>query len=178
MYRSPGFYALRRSILAILVLAATALLANWLDAPAPAVAGAGRASDGDSFRLGDARVRLLGLDAPELHQKCADADGAAWSCGAVARDRMALLLDLGPVQCQPEGNDRYDRLLARCRVSGQDLGATMVAEGLAISAGDYWSEEQAARAARRGIWAGGFDRPADWRSDHPRPHDFLGWLGL
>ena len=142
------------------------------------MAGNARASDGDSFRLGDDRVRLLGLDAPELAQDCVAADGNNWPCGRAARDRMAALLADGPVDCRPEDKDQYDRLLARCSIRGRDLGALMVTEGLAIAAGLYWQEEATARAARRGIWAGGFDKPADWRDDHPRPQGILGWLGL
>ncbi|MGV8855285.1 MAG: thermonuclease family protein [Devosia sp.] len=178
MYRSTGFSGPGGKIRALLVLAGVALLAHWLDTPPPPLSGAGRVSDGDSFRLGDDRVRLLGLDAPELHQICAAADGSDWSCGAAARDRMADLLARGRADCRPEGHDRYGRFLARCRVNGQDLGATMVVEGLAIAAGDYWTEQTNARDARRGIWAGGFEIPANWRSDHPRPINFLSWLGL
>jgi endonuclease YncB( thermonuclease family) len=178
MHRSTVFFGRRGTILAILVLAAVALVASWLDTPLPPVAGSGRASDGDSFRLGEDRVRLLGLDAPELAQDCAGANGARWPCGRVARDRMAGLLASGALDCRPEGRDRYDRLLARCAVDGMDLGATLVAEGLAVSAGDYWDEQNAARNARRGIWAGGFDTPADWRIDHPRGSGLLGWFGL
>jgi endonuclease YncB( thermonuclease family) len=165
-------------VIAIIVLGLLALVAALLDPPPPPVSGTARASDGDSFRLGDDRVRLLGLDAPELSQLCAAPDGGQWSCGRVARDRMAALLATGPVACRPEDKDRYNRLLARCTVAGNDLGALMVAEGLAVSSGDYWQQEQAARAGKRGIWAGGFDRPADWRDDHPRPQGILGWLGL
>ncbi|UJW87881.1 thermonuclease family protein [Devosia sp. SL43] len=155
-----------------------ALVAARLDPPPPPVSGTARASDGDSFRLGDDRVRLLGLDAPELAQQCLGADGLQWPCGRAARDRMAALLASGNVDCIPQDKDQYDRLLARCTIDKSDLGATMVAEGLAVSSGDYWREEQAARAARLGIWAGGFDRPADWREDHPRPQGVLGWFGL
>jgi endonuclease YncB( thermonuclease family) len=146
--------------------------AAWLDPPPPPVSGAARASDGDSFVLGDDRIRLLGLDAPELRQQCQDETGVDWACGASARDHMAGLLGGGEVRCTPEDKDQYDRLLARCTVGGADLGASMVSAGLAISAGDYGREEQAARQARRGIWRGGFERPADWREDNPRGGGF------
>jgi endonuclease YncB( thermonuclease family) len=165
-------------LLAIIILAGLALVAARLDPPPPPVAGNAHASDGDSFRLGDDRVRLLGIDAPELAQDCAAPDGTDWPCGRAARDRMAALLSGGAVDCHPEDKDQYDRLLARCSIGGQDLGELMVAEGLAIAAGLYWREEAAARTAGRGIWAGGFDKPADWRDDHPRPQGILGWLGL
>ena len=158
------------------MLAALAVVAAALDPPPPPVTGLARASDGDSFRLGDDRVRLLGLDAPELRQNCTDADGRTWSCGRAARDRMAALLAAGIADCRPEDIDQYDRLLATCMVAGRDLGATMVAEGLAVSSGRYWTEEAAARRARLGIWAGNFDAPRDWRDDHPRPQGAWGWL--
>lgn len=158
------------------MLAALAVVAARLDPPPPPVAGNARASDGDSFRLGDDRVRLLGLDAPELAQQCDAEDGGQWPCVRAARDRMAALLSSGPVDCRPEDNDQYGRLLAYCTAGGRDLGAVMVSEGLAISSGSYWSEEADARAARRGIWAGGFDTPRSWRDDHPRPQGAWGFL--
>ncbi|WP_332687597.1 thermonuclease family protein [Devosia sp.] len=163
-------------MLAIVILAAAALLAAVLDQPLPPVAGKARASDGDSLRLGEARIRLLGFDAPELAQDCDGADGRPWPCGRAARDRMAALLSGGAVQCRPEDTDQYGRLLATCTAGGSDLGAVMVAEGLAISSGRYWTEEAAARQRRAGIWAGGFDTPRDWRDDHARPQGAFGWL--
>lgn len=158
------------------MLAVAAFVAAALDRPPPPVSGSARASDGDSLRLGPDRIRLLGLDAPELSQGCTDAAGSAWSCGRAARDRMAQLLAAGPADCRPEDIDQYDRLLATCLVAGVDLGATMVAEGLAVAAGRYWEEEAAARRDRLGIWAGDFDAPRNWRDDHPRPQGAWGWL--
>tara|TARA_R110002124_G_scaffold9586_13_gene49302 strand:+ start:19414 stop:19962 length:549 start_codon:yes stop_codon:yes gene_type:complete len=138
--------------MAIIVLAAVAVLADWLDPPLPPVAGIGQASDGDSFRLGADRVRLLGLDAPELNQHCATSQDGRWPCGRVARDRMAGLLASGSLQCQPEGHDRYGRLLAHCTIDGSDLGAIMVAEGLAVAAAATPANRH--RHARQ-VWASG-----------------------
>lgn len=158
------------------MLSVAAVVAAALDPPPPPISGLARASDGDSLRLGEDRVRLLGLDAPELTQDCAYADGRAWRCGRAARDRMAQLLAAGPADCRPEDVDQYGRLLATCLVAGHDVGATMVAEGLAIASGRYWVEEAAARRDRLGIWAGNFDAPRDWRDDNPRPGGAWGWL--
>ena len=153
-----------------------ALVAAALDRPPPPVSGFARASDGDSFRLGDDRIRLLGLDAPELAQDCTADSGQAWPCGRAARARMAELLAAGPADCRPEEIDQYGRLLATCSIDGRDLGATLVAEGLAVSSGRYWTEEEAARNARLGIWSGDFAAPRAWRDDHPRPQGISGWL--
>lgn len=162
-------------VLAILVLGAVAAAIAWLEPSQATLSGNGaRASDGDSLRLGAERIRLIGLDAPELDQSCADGQGKAWACGAAARDRLAALLAVGPIACRPDGHDRYGRVLATCTVAERDLGHAMVAEGLAVASGDYVVEELKARAAGLGIWSGPFERPRDWRDrDAPTP---WGWL--
>lgn len=164
--------------MAILVLAAVAVLAAYLDpAPAP-LEGRAQASDGDSFRLGAERVRLLGIDAPELSQTCQDEAGADWPCGAAARDYMASLLRQGEVDCRPQEHDQYGRWLSDCTVDGRDLAASMVSEGLALSSGGYQAQEQAAKRARRGIWRGEFDSPRDWRRDHGNGSTGPSWLSV
>lgn len=81
------------------------------------------------------------------------------------------------VACQGRGRDRYGRLLAVCTAGGRDLNAAMVSAGWAVAYGAYDAEEFRARAAGAGAWAGGFDRPADWRGTHggraESPHDML-----
>jgi endonuclease YncB( thermonuclease family) len=129
------------------------------------------ATDGDSLRAGDERIRLIGVDAPELSQTCRDAQGAQWECGRAARTRMAALVARGTVACNARGRDRYGRTLAVCS-SGDiaDLGERLVREGYAVgySAGDYAAAEREAKSAGRGIWAGSFERPQDWRRRNPR----------
>jgi endonuclease YncB( thermonuclease family) len=166
------------TLLAIIILAAAAVLAAYLDPPPEPLHGKARASDGDSFRLGDERVRLLGIDAPELQQTCQDERGEEWPCGLAARNRMASLLAEGRVECRPEKPDRYGRLLSTCTIAGRDLAMAMVSDGLAISANDYKREELAARQARLGIWRGGFDLPRDWRRDHAEQNGAWSWLGF
>lgn len=54
-----------------------------------------------------------------------------------------------------------------CRKGREDLNAWMVAQGLAIAyrrySTDYVPAEDQAKAAKRGIWAGAFTTPSDWR---------------
>ncbi|SEP75853.1 Endonuclease YncB, thermonuclease family [Devosia sp. YR412] len=153
------------------------MLVAALEPASPPLIGQARASDGDSFRMGDIRIRLLGIDAPELAQLCDDAKGQSRPCGRTARDRLAGLLAAASVDCQSDGHDQYGRTLATCSVQGRDLGSIMVSEGLAISSGGYWHEEGEARAEGRGIWAGGFDTPSQWRRDNARPSGLFDWLG-
>jgi endonuclease YncB( thermonuclease family) len=156
------------ALLAVVVLLACAALAARLDPADPPLAGRARISDGDSFHLGTERIRLLGVDAPELDQTCTDAKGDDWPCGRRARDLLASLVAGETLDCQPNGHDRFGRILATCSAGGSDLGARMVAAGFAISADDYGRDEAAARAARRGLWAGQFERPRTWRDRHGR----------
>lgn len=122
------------------------------------------AVDGDSLRSGGEDFRLLGIDAPELRQTCTRA-GRSWSCGREAHARLRTLVAGGGLVCTPQGRDRYGRTLARCRAGGRDIGETMVREGLALDfmGGGYGAVEREARAARRGLWAGEFELPQDWR---------------
>jgi endonuclease YncB( thermonuclease family) len=153
---------------AIVVLLACAVLVARLDNAGPPVSGRARISDGDSFHLGQDRIRLLGIDAPELEQTCTDARGGDWPCGRQARDALASLTAGKPLTCQPDGHDRFGRILATCSASGRDLGAHMVEAGLAISADDYGREQTNARNAGRGLWAGTFELPRAWRDKHGR----------
>ena len=65
--------------------------------------------------------------------------------------------------------DRYRRILAVCSLSGSDVNAWMVRQGWALAygyAGTYHAQQDEAQAARRGIWAGAFVPPAEWRKRH------------
>lgn len=154
--------------LAMLLLGGFALLAQLVLREAE-MTGPAYAIDGDTLDLAGEHVRLLGIDAPEREQTCMR-DGKTWGCGQAARQALADALRDGPVTCTYGERDAYDRPLARCEVKGQDLGARLVAEGLAVSyrSRAYAGQEAAARAAKRGIWAGTFQRPVEYRAAHRR----------
>ena len=125
--------------------------------------GQAYATDGDTIRIGDARLRLKGIDAPEMRQTCSRS-GQSYSCGEAARDALVNLIGNQPVQCRASGRDRYQRVLAFCTAGGRDLNARMVEEGWAVTYGrDYEAEEARARRLSAGLWAGEFERPQDWR---------------
>ncbi|MFN3352515.1 MAG: thermonuclease family protein [Brevundimonas sp.] len=130
----------------------------------------GRASvvDGDTLDIRGERVRLWGIDAFERGQRC-DRDGRAYRCGTEAANQLDRWIAGRTVRCTPRGRpDRYGRIVASCRVNGQDAAAWMVSEGWALdhprySGGAYGDEERRARTARRGAWGGVFERPWAWR---------------
>jgi endonuclease YncB( thermonuclease family) len=157
----------RGAWLALLVLGMCAAVLCYFQPAEPPISGRAAAVDGDTLRVRGVRVRLLGIDAPELAQACTAADGSQWLCGEAARRQMvAMLGDGAAVVCHPHGHDRYGRVLARCESPSTDLGAAMVTAGLAVADGDYFHEEALASAAKIGIWAGSFTPPRQWRVAH------------
>ncbi len=125
-------------------------------------AGVPEVIDGDSLRLSGLSIRLKGVDAPEMQQTC-ERGGRPYRCGEVARQALTARIAGEPVECRLAGRDRYGRSLAFCRARGEDIGGWLVEEGLAVGYGDYEREEARAREQRRGLWAGTFERPNEWR---------------
>ncbi|MFZ5691934.1 MAG: thermonuclease family protein [Pseudomonadota bacterium] len=152
-------------------------IALALVAPAAGQQGPVRLSDGDSFSLGRERYRLYGIDAPELHQQCTDAKGQPWPCGTRARSELRRIIGTSPVTCRTQSMDRYGRNIAVCHVAGRDLAEEMVRSGFATVIdrrgmdNPYGAAQAEARAEKRGIWAGSFDMPSDWRRSNPRDPD-------
>jgi endonuclease YncB( thermonuclease family) len=113
--------------------------------------------DGDTLVADRTRIRLHGIDAPELSQ----------AGGDTARAYLIGLVGGAPVRIEVLGTDRYGRSIARVHGAAGDLGRRMVQDGYARAAygNDYMKDERAARAARTGLWAGpGIPSPAAHRA--------------
>ena len=169
-----------RVMVLIVLFVAAAVIAALLEPLPPTLSGEARVADGDTLRIGDDRIRLVGLDAPEFDQTCTDAGGTTWPCGREASQRLRELIDNSSINCETQGRDRYGRYLGRCTADGRDLGAALVAEGFAVASfPSYRAEETLARREKRGIWAGTFDTPRQWRDAHgdtATGFDLLGWI--
>ena len=130
------------------------------------LSGRARVIDGDTIELDAARVRLFGIDAPESAQSCL-ARGRRWPCGGEATRALAKRIGTRAVMCEERDRDRYGRIVAVCRVGGEDVNAWMAARGWAFAyrkySTSYVAEEAAAKAAQRGIWQGDVVAPWDWR---------------
>ncbi len=129
------------------------------------VSGFAEVIDGDSLRIAGAEVRLEGIDAPEGRQTCRR-DGAEWDCGEEARRALTRLIGGTRVTCRSQEIDKHGRHLGTCEAGAVELNRTMVASGMAVAFGRaYVGEERAARAERKGLWAGEFQLPRDWRHE-------------
>ncbi|MFO1069715.1 MAG: thermonuclease family protein [Geminicoccaceae bacterium] len=136
------------------------------------LAGTVSVVDGDTLDLHGQRIRLWGVDAPESRQLCR-VDGQPWRCGQAAALALSDHIGRRVVHCEELDTDRWKRIVARCRVAGDDLGAWLVGQGLALAfvrySEDYVADEARARAGRRGIWKGTFAPPWEWRRDRNAP---------
>ena len=103
------------------------------------------------------KIRLASIDAPESDQICLDANRKKWTCGIEARDRLAAFIKNKLIDCVATGSDAYRRTLAICTVAGANLNQWMVQQGWALAfvrySKDYLPDEEAARAAGRGLWS-------------------------
>jgi endonuclease YncB( thermonuclease family) len=128
--------------------------------------------DGDSLRRGDTEIRLHGIDAPEYRQTCRDKHGTEYACGKQAANVLRSLVREGEVFCTPIETDRYGRAVAVCSKDGLDINGEMVRLGWAVAYSrhslSYVRLEAEARRARRGIWAGHFEPPEDYRARQQR----------
>ncbi len=126
-------------------------------------------SDGDTFDIGMVRIRLHGIDAPEVGQSCETPAGETWPCGARAAERLADLTRGRDVSCKGQSRDAYGRVIAICVVDGIDIGEILVREGLAWAyleySADYIDQEARARSDGQGIWQAETQAAWDFRAD-------------
>ena len=143
---------LARLILAGLLLALPAAAQEGGDV----IEGRASVTDGDTIRIGEHRIRLFGVDAPEM-------DTAA---GPAAKDFMRDLVQDQRTRCQVVDIDRYRRFVAVCHAVVDshpvDLGAEVIRSGHALAyrrflkgsllEGSYVALEREARRGCRGRW--------------------------
>jgi micrococcal nuclease len=128
-----------------------------------------RVVDGDTIivqlQTGPIRVRLYGIDAPESTQPE----------GGEATAYLAKRIAHQPVELEPYGQDRYNRMVAIVYLQDEDVNETMVQQGFAWayrrylkrSDTDYCYYEQDARKAHLGLWSlPAAEQVAPWEYRH------------
>ena len=162
------------SMIRTLMIAALILLAHPVRAD---VIGPACVTDGDSISIngkrqsrgcrGGNKVRLVGIDAPELKQLCRHPNGRDFQCGLAAASFLLKQVRDKTVECRGTEKDRYKRLLAECFVGETSLNALMVLEGWALAyrrySEKYIAQEKEARQNKKGIWGMKFMPPWEWR---------------
>lgn len=145
---------------------------RWMRTPDAPVAGNAAVADGDTLTISGTRIRLVDIDAPELDQMCLDAHGRDWACGRQASAQLRSRVSGRDMTCRPTSIDKYGRSLATCTLpDGTNINAWMVRQGWAVTSGVaniYGAQQDEAKSAKRGLWAGSFTPPREWRQQHPR----------
>jgi endonuclease YncB( thermonuclease family) len=159
---------------ALILLLATGSAAALPLAEAAELRGTPQVLAGDLIQLQGRRLRLAGIDAPELGQRCA-LKARLYDCGEVARTALLDLTAGTEVRCRPLGPGPAGSTMARCFAAGYDLSEGMVYTGWALAepaaAGRYGAVQEQAQSARRGLWRGRFVAPWAWSAGKRLPEE-------
>ena len=124
----------------------------------------GRATiiDGDTIRIGKNKIRLYGIDAPEINQTCT-INKIIWECGIDSSQALESIISEKEVQCEIVDIDQYKRFVAKCFIKNIYLNQYMVQNGWAVAyryySDDFINDEEIAEKNKAGIWQGKFQNP-------------------
>lgn len=133
------------------------------------VSGDAEILDADIIKIGNQRVILWGLDAPERSQACYK-NAEKWGCYDAAKRTLELLAGRGEVTCYLTGEpDPFNRRYGVCESGGDAINDAMVRRGMALAyeeqTKDYLDAQMEAIVEERGLWAVDveFEPPWDFR---------------
>ena len=134
--------------------------------------------DGDTVHIKSKKIRLEGIDAPEIKQQCRKvflkistvigySFSKDYSCGVTSKMKLIGKIDKSKIKCISSSKDKYKRYLATCYKDKINLNKWMVRYGFAVAykrySKDYERDEDYAKENKLGIWQGSFIRPEKWR---------------
>ena len=134
--------------------------------------------DGDTVHINSKKIRLEGIDAPEIRQQCQKVFleisvivgfnlKKDYPCGVISKEKLIDKINKSQIKCVSSERDRYKRYLATCYKDKINLNKWMVRNGLAVAykrySKDYLRDEIYAKENKLGLWKGSFIRPEKWR---------------
>ena len=142
------------------------------------IEGFAKVIDGDTININSKKIRLEGIDAPEIKQKCSKPFinissfisfqfSKSYSCGVTSKIKLINKIDNSKIKCVSTSKDRYKRYLATCYKGKTNLNKWMVRKGYAVAykkySKDYIIDEEFAKKNKLGMWVGDFTTPEKWR---------------
>ncbi len=136
-------------------------------ARAESLAGTATVVDGNHIEVQGEKIKLLGIDAPDLEQTCTTRKGKTKFCGQLAKQYLARLLENRKVKCTGDKRGPKGHLLAICIIGPFRVNEQMVMNGWALAdpvTGElYKRAELFAQIRKEGMWRGKFENPWVWR---------------
>jgi len=142
------------------------------------IIGIPRIVDGDTLHISNYKIRLEGIDAPEIKQQCKKEKFKISSiigftfyedyyCGVYSKENLIDKIKGTKIKCISFSKDRYKRYLATCFKDKTNLNQWMVRNGHALAyrrySKKYIPDEEFARENELGLWKGKFLNPEKWR---------------
>ena len=130
---SPFFYLQLGGILLLVLLLEDILprINDFLGITQPISCTSPYIIDGDTFDCNGTRIRLAGIDTPEMPGHCNEGRICTDGDPFAARDALSALAT-GTIHCYKTDKDVYGRTVARCRNETQDLSCAMIDNGHAV----------------------------------------------
>ena len=134
--------------------------------------------DGDTVYIKNYKIRLEGIDAPEMKQKCKKEKLKISSivgftfyedyyCGKYSKEKLVDKVKGSKIKCISSTKDKYKRYLAKCFKGKINLNRWMVRNGHAVAyrrySKEYILDEDFAKENKLGLWQGKFLNPEKWR---------------
>ena len=134
--------------------------------------------DGDTVHINSYKIRLEGIDAPEMRQKCQKESIKIsaiigftfykdYNCGALSKEKLTEKINKSKIKCIYSSKDRYKRYISTCFKNRTNLNKWMVRNGYAIAyrkySKKYIIDENFAKENKLVLWKGKFINPERWR---------------
>tara|TARA_B100001769_G_C22020029_1_gene548120 strand:- start:278 stop:772 length:495 start_codon:yes stop_codon:yes gene_type:complete len=146
-----------------------------IPAKSDTISGNAKIIDGDTIKIDNKKIRLHGIDAPEIKQLCKKiflslsfiSFEKKYECGEISKNKLKSYIQNRSIKCKIEGVDRYKRILGTCYKNTININSLMVRNGYAVAykkySKKYLNVELEAKKEKLGLWKGKFEMPWDWR---------------
>jgi len=130
------------------------------------IEGKAKIIDGDTIHINKNKIRLHGIDAPEIDQTCT-IKNKMWHCGLESSAALKKLVLDNNISCVVSDIDKYKRYIAECFINNKNINKFMVRNGWAIAyryySLDFVEDENLAKKDKIGLWQGKFQEPYLYR---------------
>ena len=149
----------------------------YISAHSEIISGTAKVIDGDTIKIDNKKIRLHGIDAPEINQLCSKtflsififSFEKKYKCGEISKKKLENYVHNNYIKCKVKGIDKYNRILGTCYKNTININSRMVRSGQAVAyrkfSKKYISVQREAKKEEIGLWSGKIDMPWDWRKN-------------